>query len=76
MGWIRPLSLAEKLVVAVIGLGLVHHADHVLRADHYGFPFKPQVTLFTSPSGFTSSSRRCCGPGRTRGTGCGRWPSS
>lgn len=41
MGWTRPLSLAEKLVVAVIGLGLVHHADHVLRADHYGFPFKP-----------------------------------
>ena len=52
MGLTRPLSLAEKLVVAVIGLGLVHHADHVLRADHYGFPFKPQVTLFTFTLGF------------------------
>jgi hypothetical protein len=52
LGLTRPLSLAEKLVVAVIGLGLVHHADHVLRADHYGFPFKPQVTLFTFTLGF------------------------
>ncbi len=47
-----PLSLAEKLVVAGIGFGLLHHADHVLRADHYGFPFKPQVTLYTFTLGF------------------------
>ena len=28
-------------------LGLLHHADHVLRFDHSGWPFKPEVTAFT-----------------------------
>jgi hypothetical protein len=38
---VRPL-------LVVIGiLGLLHHADHVLRADHSGWPFQPDVTPFT-----------------------------
>ncbi len=28
-------------------LGLLHHADHVLRYDHNGWPFRPEVTPFT-----------------------------
>lgn len=27
--------------------GFVHHADHVLRYDHSGWPFRPEVTPFT-----------------------------
>jgi hypothetical protein len=41
------LSGAEKLALATAGLGLLHHADHVLRFDHSGWPFKPEVTPFT-----------------------------
>jgi hypothetical protein len=28
-------------------LGVLHHTDHVLRWDHSGWPFRPQVTPFT-----------------------------
>jgi hypothetical protein len=28
-------------------VGLIHHADHVLRFDHSGWPFRPEVTPFT-----------------------------
>ncbi len=41
------LSGAEKLALATAGLGLLHHADHVLRFDHSGWPFRPEVTPFT-----------------------------
>ena len=34
------------LGVSVV-LGLIHHTDHVLRGDHSGWPFQPQVTPFT-----------------------------
>ena len=40
-------SLAQGLILAVVPLGLAHHADHVLRADHAGWPFRPEVTIFT-----------------------------
>jgi hypothetical protein len=30
-----------------LGLGFLHHTDHVLRANHSGFPFTSQVTTFT-----------------------------
>ena len=26
---------------------MVHHIDHVLRVDNHGWPFRPEVTLFT-----------------------------
>lgn len=39
----RSLAL---LAVAVC-LGLLHHADHVLRADHSGWPFREAITPFT-----------------------------
>ena len=41
------LSFAEWLVVIVAVLGVLHHTDHVLRWDHSGWPFKPEVTPFT-----------------------------
>lgn len=41
------LSGAEKLALSTAALGLLHHADHVLRFDHSGWPFKPEVTPFT-----------------------------
>jgi hypothetical protein len=34
------------LVVATV-LGLIHHADHVLRVDHSGWPFQADVSPFT-----------------------------
>ena len=40
------LSEFEKLVIAIVPLGLIHHADHVLRGDHAGWPFRPEVTAF------------------------------
>jgi hypothetical protein len=38
---------AERLAGATTLVGLLHHADHVLRFDHSGWPFKPEVTPFT-----------------------------
>lgn len=32
---------------ATIIVGLVHHTDHVLRVDHSGWPFRPDVNPFT-----------------------------
>ena len=41
------LSFAERLAVATTALGVLHHVDHVLRVDHSGWPFRPEVTPFT-----------------------------
>ena len=35
------------LIVLTIGAGLLHHVDHVLRVDHSGWPFRPDVNPFT-----------------------------
>ena len=43
----RRLDLVQKLVLAAIALGLLHHADHVGRADHSSWPFRPEVGPFT-----------------------------
>ena len=43
----RRFSLAERLLLVTAGLGILHHVDHVLRYDHSGWPFKPDVTPFT-----------------------------
>ena len=44
-GWTLPWG--EVLLAVGTGLGLLHHLDHVLRADHSGWPFTPEVTPFT-----------------------------
>jgi hypothetical protein len=41
------LDLVQKLVLVAIPLGLLHHADHVGRADHSAWPFRPDVGPFT-----------------------------
>jgi hypothetical protein len=41
------LSFAERMALVTTGLGLLHHMDHVLRFDHSGWPFRPEVTPFT-----------------------------
>ena len=41
------LSRSEKLLLLAAAVALIHHADHVLRVDHSGWPFLPQVTPFT-----------------------------
>src|SRR5215469_11665673 len=35
------------LIGLSIGFGLLHHIDHVLRVDHSGWPFRPEVNPFT-----------------------------
>jgi hypothetical protein len=35
------------LIMATLAVGLFHHLDHVLRVDHSGWPFRPEVTPFT-----------------------------
>jgi len=35
------------LIGLTIGAGLLHHVDHVLRVDHSGWPFRPDVNPFT-----------------------------
>ena len=41
------LDVVQKLVLSMIPLGLLHHADHVGRADHSSWPFRPEVGPFT-----------------------------
>ncbi len=41
------LTRSEKLLLLAAALAVVHHIDHILRADHSGWPFLPQVTPFT-----------------------------
>ena len=41
------LSRAEKLLSLAAAVALLHHFDHVLRVDHSGWPFTPQVSPFT-----------------------------
>ena len=38
---------SEALLLLAIILGLLHHIDHVLRFDHSGWPFRPEITPFT-----------------------------
>jgi hypothetical protein len=57
------------LVLIAIPLGLLHHADHVGRADHSSWPFRPEVGRFT----FTLLIYpvRCWSSWPADGTGCG-----
>jgi hypothetical protein len=47
MQHVKTRGTFEKLVVAIVPLGILHHIDHVLRGDHAGWPFRPEVTAFT-----------------------------
>jgi len=35
------------IFIATLVVGILHHADHVLRFDHSGWPFRPHVNPFT-----------------------------
>ena len=51
----------RPLLVGIGILGLLHHADHVLRADHSGWPFTTVTTPFTySLSVYALCSPRSC----------------
>ena len=41
------LDVVQKLVLLAIPLGLLHHLDHVGRADHSSWPFRPEIGPFT-----------------------------
>ena len=41
------LSRGNKWLLLATTVALVHHIDHVLRVDHSGWPFLPEVTPFT-----------------------------
>jgi hypothetical protein len=41
------LTAGERTLLVVVGLTLLHHLDHVLRADNSGWPFTPDATPFT-----------------------------
>lgn len=41
------MTIAEKLLAFAMGLGVLHHVDHILRVDHSGWPFRADVTPFT-----------------------------
>jgi len=43
MTWTR----GEKYLAISFFVGVCHHIDHVLRYDHSGWPFRPEVTPFT-----------------------------
>src|SRR5215207_2462616 len=42
-----PSRLSKVLLLAAASLGAIHLVDHVLRADHSGWPFLDEVTPFT-----------------------------
>lgn len=43
----KKLSRGELFLIFSVILGIMHHADHVLRADHSGWPFEPRIEPFT-----------------------------
>lgn len=43
-GYRRPLLVFAS---AAVVFGLMHHADHVIRGNHSGWPFQAEVTPFT-----------------------------
>ena len=43
----QRFSLGEWMLLGVVALAVLHHLDHVLRADNSGWPFTPDLTPFT-----------------------------
>jgi hypothetical protein len=44
----RTFTRGEWALLAVVALALLHHVDHVLRADNSGWPFTGELTPFTA----------------------------
>jgi hypothetical protein len=42
-----PTRRSDLLLLLSIGIAIVHHIDHVLRADHSGWPVTERITPFT-----------------------------
>jgi hypothetical protein len=40
-------SFGSGVLAAALAIGFLHHIDHILRVDHSGWPFRPDVTPFT-----------------------------
>lgn len=70
-------AMPRALLLAAVLLGLLHHTDHVLRYDHSGWPFRPEVTGFTFSLaaypllGFALFARRAPGWARAAAVGVG-----
>ena len=43
----QRFSPGEWMLLGVVALAVLHHLDHVLRADNSGWPFTPDLTPFT-----------------------------
>lgn len=43
----NPTQRSDRLILISVLLAVLHHTDHVLRADHSGWPFTAQVTPLT-----------------------------
>ena len=43
----QRFTLGEWMLLGVVALAVLHHLDHVLRADNSGWPFIPDLTPFT-----------------------------
>lgn len=43
----RPYERTDRITWVVLGFSALHHLDHVLRANHSGWPFTSKVTPFT-----------------------------
>lgn len=41
------LPRSEVLLAVIVVLGLLHHIDHILRFNHSGWPFTPEINPFT-----------------------------
>ncbi|MBC8110228.1 MAG: hypothetical protein H7Y04_04130 [Verrucomicrobia bacterium] len=41
------LNQSARLLLLSLIVSVIHHTDHVLRIDHSGWPFLPQITSFT-----------------------------
>jgi hypothetical protein len=40
-------ATTARMLLLALALAVLHHADHVLRVDHSGWPFRPDATPFT-----------------------------
>lgn len=63
-----PSDPVRPFLWAIAVFAVLHHVDHVLRADNRGWPFQPEVTPFTwfkpgapalVPPNTTRASRTC-----------------
>jgi hypothetical protein len=45
------MTISHKTInvctILLLFVGILHHLDHILRYDHSGWPFRPEITPFT-----------------------------